>query len=541
MIPYLNKSIPIPLPMAGVIALIVVYSVLGLVGHSPWKAEDAIGVGIVHEMLTGTGWARWLVPHLAGETYLSDGPLFYWVSTLCAKLLSFALPVHDAARVASAIFLCITLWFSRLAAVEFFGRQEGDSTALMLVGCLGLFVHAHMVDGENGALAGAAIGWYGLALAFRGRTSAAGYLGGGIAIILWAKGVPPALPLLLAAAAAPLLVKQCRSRRFAGTMAAAAALAGLALLAWISALAATLQGGVDTWWAMQTSSLAIPDLDRTREQMQLLSWATWPLWPIAMWTLWERRRRLGSDPSLIAVTGAVAAFSLFVFNRNVSEILAEPMMIPLALLAGYGFTNLRRGAANAISWFGALTFTILGGLVWLGWLAMMLGVPQQIATNFAKLEPGHIPRFEPVAFAISIMLTLAWGALLLRSSRSPLKGAPIWACGVTLIWGLTMSLWIRWIDYGKTYQPMAESLLAALPTNHGCIASRNLGEAQRAAIHYHAGIVTRRLEARTGSSCRTLLIQGSSSRPDSISPEWRQIWQGSRPRERERFRLYVRE
>lgn len=540
MIRHLNKSIPIPLPMAGVIALVIVYSVLGLTGHSPWKTEDAIGIGIVHEMLTGTGWTHWLVPHLAGEPYLSDGPLFYWVSTLCAKLFAFALPVHDAARVASALFLGVTIWFARLAAVQFFGRPEGDSAALMLVGCLGLFVHAHMVDGENGALAGAAIGWYGLSLSIRGRISGAAYLAGGMSIILWAKGITPTIPLLVAAVVAPLLVEQCRSRRFAGTIAIAALLSGIALLAWISVLAAAVQGGVDTWWVLQTNSFAMPDLDRAREQMQLLSWATWPLWPIAIWSLWERRRRLRSDPSLIVVTGAVAAFGLFMANRNVSEIVAEPMMIPLALLAGSGFTTLRRGAAHAISWFGALTFTILGGLVWLGWVAMMIGIPQQIAANFEKLEPGHIPRFDALAFATAAMLTMAWAALLIRGNRSPLKGAPIWACGVTLIWGLTMSLWIRWIDYGKTYQPMAQSLMAALPANHGCIASRNLGEAQRAAIHYHAGIVTRRLETRAGSECRSLLIQGSASRPDNVSPEWRQIWQGSRPRERERFRLYVR-
>lgn len=540
MIRYLKKSIPVPLPMAGVIALIVVYSVLGLVGHSPWKTEDAIGIGIVHEMLTGTGWAQWLVPHLAGETYLSDGPLFYWVSALCAKVLSFALPVHDAARLASAIFLCITLWFARLAAVEFFGRQEGDSTALMLIGCLGLFVHAHMVDGENAALSGTAIGWYGLALALRGRRAAASYLEVGIAIILWAKGITPAIPLLVAVAAAPMVAEQCRTRRFAGTMAVAGILIAVVVLAWLWTLATYVPIGVQSWWALQAGSLSVPEPGRTREQLQLLSWATWPLWPIAIWSLWERRRRLKSDPSLIVVAGAVAAFGLFIANRNVSEIVAEPMMIPLALLAGSGFTTLRRGAAHAISWFGALTFTMLGGLVWLGWLAMMTGIPEQIAANFAKLEPGHVPRFDALEFVTALVLTAAWAALLLRSNRSPLKGAPIWACGVTLIWGLAMSLWVHWIDYGKTYQPMVQSLAAALPANHGCIASRNLGEAQRAAIHYHAGIVTKRLETRAGGECRILLVQGSSSRPDSVAPEWRQIWQGSRPRERERFRLYVR-
>jgi 4-amino-4-deoxy-L-arabinose transferase-like glycosyltransferase len=535
----LNKPIPIPLPIAGTIVLAVIYCALGLAGHSPWKTEDAIGVGIVHEMLTGSGRAHWLVPHLAGEPYLADGPLFYWLSTVCARIFSFAMPIHDAARIASALFLGLTIWFSRLAAIEFFGRQEGDSTALMLIGCLGLFVHAHMVDGENAALTGSALAWYGLALIARGKSSGTRYLGGGIAVIFWAKGLAPSVPLIIAMLSAPLLSESCRSRRFVIATAMSALLACLALLAWVFALGSMVPGSINSWWNMQWESLSVPDYDRIREQMQLLSWATWPLWPIAIWTVWDRRRRLKADPCLIAAAGTLAAFALFIANSNVSEILAEPMMIPLAILAGAGFTSLRRGAANAISWFGAITFSLLGGLVWLGWLAMMTGAPAQVAANFAKLEPGHVPRFDAMEFMVAIVLTAAWLALLLRGSRSPLKGAPVWACGVTLVWGLVMSLWVHWIDYGKTYQPMAQSLKAAVPGT-GCIASRNLGEAQRAAIHYHAGIVTKRLETHTGERCNTLLIQGVASRPDRVGAEWRQIWQGSRPRERERFRLYVR-
>ena len=183
----------------------------------------------------------------------------------------------------------------------------------------------------------------------------------------------------------------------------------------------------------------------------------------------------------------------------------------------------------------------VGGRVELGRLAVMLGLHQQVVANSEQFEPQQVRSGEPVAFAISIAVTIAWLAMLLRSDRSPLKGAPIWACGVTLIWGLTMSLWIRWIDYGKTYQPMAQSLAAALPANRGCIASRNLGEAQRAAIHYHEGIVPKRLESRAGGECRNLLIQGSATRPDTVAPGWRLVWEGSRPRERERFRLYARE
>ena len=193
------------------------------------------------------------------------------------------------------------------------------------------------------------------------------------------------------------------------------------------------------------------------EQLQLLSWAAWPAWPLALWALWDRRRRLRNDPLLPAVAGAVVALIVFLFARDVNELAALPLLPPLALLAGAGVLVLRRGAANAMTWFGAMTFTLLGSLVWLGWIAMMTGVPKQVALNFAKLEPGHVPQFSAVALAIGLLLSLAWVCLVARSERSLQKSAAIWAGGVSFIWSLTMTLWLPWIDYGKSYAPMSIS------------------------------------------------------------------------------------
>lgn len=535
------QKIPIPLPTAGVLALTFLYCMLGLVGHSPWKTEDAVGVGIVFQMLTSDHLSFWLVPRLAGELYLDDGPLFYVLAAICAKILAPLLALHDGARLASALSLGATIWFCRAATTEFFGRQEGDSAALMLIGCLGLFVHAHMVDGENGALAGSALAWYGLALAIKSNRRAPWVFGAGLLLVFLTKGLPPMLPPLVAAFAAPLLGEQWRTRRYAAGLLVALAATAAGVAAWLVILDTTGPHSISAWWLQQVDLHASPVPERLREQVQLLSWATWPLWPVALWALWDRRRRLKSDPCLVIAVGALAGLALFLATRNVSEILAKPIMMPLAILAGAGFTQLRRGAANAILWFGAMTFTILGGLVWLGWIAMMTGVPAQIANNFAKLEPGHVPRFDGPGFAIAVALTLLWLAIIGRSARSPLKGAPVWAVGVTLVWGLVMSLWVHWIDYGKTYEPVALSLKAAIPANTRCISGRNLGEAQRAAFHYHSGIVTQRLEIHPKARCDAILIQGVGSRPDRLEAGWHRVWEGSRPRERERFRLYVRD
>ena len=72
----------IPLPLTVLVALAAIAVLFGLVGHAPWKSHDAIGVGIMHQMLDGGGLDNWLVPRLAGERYLEDGPLYYVLAAL---------------------------------------------------------------------------------------------------------------------------------------------------------------------------------------------------------------------------------------------------------------------------------------------------------------------------------------------------------------------------------------------------------------------------------------------------------------------------
>jgi 4-amino-4-deoxy-L-arabinose transferase-like glycosyltransferase len=176
---------------------------------------------------------------------------------------------------------------------------------------------------------------------------------------------------------------------------------------------------------------------------------------------------------------------------------------------------------------------------------MISGSPAQIARNFAKLEPGHVQVFEPLAVGVALVYCLAWVWILLDARRSPARGLLYWATGASLLWGLAATLWLSWIDYGKTYAPVAASLRAALektfPSRLPCVQSLALGESQRGAFDYHAEIVTRAHRAETTLECPALLVQ---ARPDEADPNlgdaWKRVWEGNRPRDRERYRLYVR-
>src|SRR5229473_2627124 len=87
--------ITLPLAPALLALLVLAYLLPGLVGHDPWKTDDAIGIGIVHQMLEH---GRWIVPYLAGEPFLEDGPFHYWIAALAANVFGLVFAPHAGAR-----------------------------------------------------------------------------------------------------------------------------------------------------------------------------------------------------------------------------------------------------------------------------------------------------------------------------------------------------------------------------------------------------------------------------------------------------------
>ena len=89
--------------------------------------------------------------------------------------------------------------------------------------------------------------------------------------------------------------------------------------------------------------------------------------------------------------------------------------------------------------------------------------------------------------------------------------------------------------------PLAAAVRQHAPPGNYCIQSSDLGESQRAALDYHAGIMTLRMELEKSARCQMLLVQAHPDDDDRrFSPQWRRVWEGSRPRDRERYRLYLR-
>jgi hypothetical protein len=296
------------------------------------------------------------------------------------------------------------------------------------------------------------------------------------------------------------------------------------------------------WWSNTTEAHGgfIPNL---RFFLEIAAWFAWPGWLLAAWAMWTLRRRW-SEPHVFVPLAAslMAILGVAVFGPD-QDVSSTIVLAPLAVLASHAVARLPRGGSAALDWFGVMTFTLCAGLVWLGYVAMTLGVPAKIAYNLAKLAPGFTAPFKPVPFIVALALSAGWLYLALKTTPSATRSVTRWAAGIVLLWGTVATLWLPWVDHQRSYRAVALQLKSLIPSEVRCVTGRALGTAQRAALAYHAELRTTPYDPLKPDACPLQLVQGNptyeSDRPDA---RWRKIADVGRPGDRiERFRLYERQ
>ncbi len=536
-----------PLPPRGwpLVALLAVFILAGLIGHDPWKSDDAITIGVVSDMLQR---GHWLAPHLADRPY-PDAPLYYWTAAVTGFAFSWLLPLHDAIRLASGFWVALTLFLLYRAGREWHGKEEAPhefaiASVLAMAGCLGFLVHAHEAQPMLVALAGHAAAYWALALLDRKPMRAALIFGLGFGLGFMGNGLAAMLTLLPVATIALALSE---NRRQAAVSLALGTLIGVAIATpWPILLAAFAPAYFTQWLVSELTQFGKPAnlLHTTTSYLAMLPWFAWPALPLALWTLRSKRRFLSQPRYLVPLLAVPAAWLTLSITFEARSSTALLMLPPIALLAAPGVATLRRGAANAFDWFGVMTFSFFCLLVWTGWSAMVAGWPEKLANRVAKLAPGFVGELRPLAVTIAIVVTIAWCWMLTtgQRQRSPWRGLVHWLSGLTALWLLLMTLWLPWIEYGRSYHSIGQSLNAALPADHGCVLGRNLSESNRALIDYWAGVPLRPENAPGSARCEWLLTFRDASQNRNLDIHgWTIASEMRRPSERsERFILYRR-
>ncbi len=553
------------LPRVLLLAICVIYGLAGLFGRDPWKNEDAAGFGVMWQLATGNS-QDWLMPNIVGRPYGEDGPLVFWVGATMIRLFGGWLGAPDASRLATALFYfatCALIWYTtyllgRRDEVQPFayafggqpnardyGRTLADGALLIFLACVGLAMRGHETTPQVGQVSFIAMMLYGLVRSLDKPTQGSLWFGLGLGALTLASG--PTLPLVLLGATivCGFVCKPLPLRRL---LVVGVPLALAVTAAW---MAAAYFGADDRteavtfireWARYDRRTYGAPNWLATGFNARNLLLFTWPVWPIAgwAWLSWSGMRRAPHIALPLALLLPLVAL-LFLLRQpgDVQFILLLP---PMAVVAAFGLPTLTRGAINAIDWFSLLFFTIFGGFVWFMWVAKTTGWPPRIANNVFRQLPGFQHHFTLSAVIYALLVTVAWVLVVRwRLSRAPKQ---IWrpvvisAAGTTLMWVMAMTLWLPSINYGKTYRDVAQAASMALPTAYTCVQPIRMGDAQLASFAYFGHI-------RFGGpndGCDVLLRHDAVDygEPGNLSHfEWRLIWEGRRPADRdERFRLY---
>jgi 4-amino-4-deoxy-L-arabinose transferase-like glycosyltransferase len=219
-------------------------------------------------------------------------------------------------------------------------------------------------------------------------------------------------------------------------------------------------------------------------------------------------------------------------STTIDELSALPMLLPLSVLGTAALFTLRRSAANALDWFGIMTFALLAILLWWGWTGLLVDSPAKITQLLKDYRPGFEPVLQVNQFWIAVSVTILWIVLVWRVGRSIRRSVINWAAGVTLLWLLAVTLWMPWLNSGKSYRLMVTSLKHALPAKYNCIYGIDIGDGQRAMLQYFGDIT---IGKRPKKDCTLMLVQVD----DKVN--WKNVWDGSRTGDKnERFWLYRR-
>jgi len=529
----------IRLPPAGwmLAAMLAFYVLAGLFGRDPWKGEDAIHIGTAWHMLH---FGDWLSPDLAGRPF-HEPPLYYWTAALTGMIFGGLLPLHEAIRLASGVWIALALMGLYYAGRELYGEESAAASPLLLAGCAGLLFHAHDAQPMLIALAAYAGGLGALATIGRKPRLTGIYYGVAIAGCLLGTGIAPTLPLL---AIAPVAWWLSSDRHKAlHTLLIGLAIATALSLPWMLALFNLEPSRFHAWLATELAPLQTPfSVLGGSRFLSMLPWFAFPALPLAVWTLWIRRHDWRTPQQILPLTFLLLTLLMLAWAFRPREIPSLLLLPPLALLATPGALALRRGAANAFDWFAMSTFSLFVVVVWVCWSAMALGWPEKLAKRIVVLRPGFVGEFNLLALLVGLMATAWWIWLIFTAPRSPYRSLTHWTLGFTTLWLLATTLILPWFDYGKTYRPVAQAIARALPDNHGCLAERKLTDAQLASLAYFLEIEPVAESSKAGQACNWLLVVGDT-RGELAAPgsQWTKVWEGNRPGDRrEKFRLFRR-
>ncbi|MGF6871280.1 ArnT family glycosyltransferase [Paraburkholderia sp. MM5477-R1] len=580
-------------PLLWLVALAILCAWLapGILGHEPWKQDETYTFGIVQHMLD-TG--DLVLPTNAGQPFVEKPPIYDWVATGLAWMFGRYLPLHDAARLASALFAGLTVYYTarvarRAVAASSWFDLRVIGTLAVFGGTLVVVKHVHDMMTDVALMAGAALGFCGLfelvLVHLRDDPRAASYLpmhsqaarhtkpldarerrhaiisgatmfGAGVGVSLLAKGLFVPLVFGATTCAALLLYPACRNRGFAGALGLAALVCAPFALIWPICFYLRSEALFKVWlWDNNVGrffGFSVAELGSENEShlfvLRTVLSVGFPVVPLALAALAGGAWRRWRDPRVaLPVLFAGIGFAVLQSSATVRELYILPFIAPLALVAMQGVERLPAHLHTGWDMTSRVLFGSAAALVWIVWSIMTTPASTHASLHLLGrwLPLDWVLPISPALIVGALLLTIGWLWLLPSFKYAgKWRGALSWCAGAMLVWGLVSTLLLPWLDYAKSYRSVFRDLGAKMDIewNDGdCMASSGLGESEAPMLFYYTGIVHQPSEDPRTTACTWLIEE---SRRDNARPpagEWRLFWSGARPGDSdELLRVFVR-
>jgi 4-amino-4-deoxy-L-arabinose transferase-like glycosyltransferase len=567
-------------PVAWIVAIAVLCAWLlpGTLGHDPWKQDETYTFGIIQHMLE-TG--DLVVPTNAGQPFVEKPPIYDWVAAGLAWMFGRYLPLHDAARLASALFSGLALYCTaRLVrtatgAARWFDLRVIGSVALF-ASSLVVIKHAHDMMTDVALMAGTILGFCGLfelVLAHRHERDAARarpvanhaalMFGAGVGISLMAKGLFVPLVFGATTAAVMLLYPACRTRSFLRSLGIAAlAFAPFALI-WPACFYVRSPELFKVWlWDNNVGrffGFSVPDLGSENDVhffvLRALFSVGFPVSPLALLGLiglllagWRNGWRRWIDPRVTLPTiFAGTGVAVLQMSATARELYILPFIAPLALLAMQGVERVPQRVHDVWDMASRVLFGAFAALAWIVWSTMTGPVETHARVQFLGrwLPLDWVMPFQPVLIGAGLLLTIGWLWLLPALKHTgKWRGALSWCLGAILAWGLVSTLLLPWLDEAKSYRSVFEDLRTHLDRewiDGDCMASVGLGESEAPMLYYFTGVEHQPTANTDTTECTWLIIQSHRADAKQPSGDWQPYWSGARPGDTdELLRAFVR-
>lgn len=490
----------------------------GSIGRDPWKSMDIASLGYMLSLAQGHSTLFNL--QLAGNPPELDAYIPYWLGAFAIQFFP-CLKADVSARmpfIISTLLGMLCLWqaiyylarnpqaqpvafaFGGEANPKDYARSLADAGLLGYMACLGLAVPSHELT----------------PMAFQLQIISLLFLGSAImpfyptkGIVAWSSGL-----ILLTFSGAPTLSNLIGlGTLFIWTRHPQSTKIQILALSFVLVLAVILSYEFDLW---QWRLLSVSKLTQEWKQLfELLVWYLWPAWPLAAWTIWRWRGHWSNQIWSQHLVLPIFLFSITLLASLLTENADRTLLLvlpSLAALAAFALPTFSRAAAALVDWFTLLFFSAGAVIIWVVWISLETGIPEQPALNVYKLIPGYTYHFNLIAFSIALISTGLWMKLIhWRVGRHP---AAIWksmvlpASGAIVCWILLMTLWLPFLDRALSYKLWSEELIELIGETD-CVYSFDLDRNQIAGLAYHGNIKFFPFEPYA-IGCKWLLVKESA-------------------------------